>query len=64
MAMTRLCRDCGEEFTVDVGTQRWLAERGLALPARCEPCRKVRREQQSQAPGPPRSGSGGGGHPR
>lgn len=45
------CKDCGEEFTIKVGEQKFYEEKGLQLPVRCKSCRDVRkkiREEKTQ----------------
>lgn len=46
VAMTVKCKDCGEEFTISNGEKEWYEKKGLALPARCRPCRKKRKSEK------------------
>lgn len=43
------CADCGSRFTVTLGEQEYLAERGLSLPRRCKACRQRRRALKAGA---------------
>lgn len=38
----RVCADCGEVFTVTRREVQWYLSRGLEIPRRCAPCRKLR----------------------
>lgn len=44
-----VCRDCGEQFTIDPREQEWLRSRGLEPFSRCRECRRLRREKRAQA---------------
>jgi ribosomal protein S27E len=37
------CRDCGFDFTITPGEQRWLLERELSIPSHCPSCRLQRK---------------------
>jgi len=39
-----ICRECSEPFVMSGQEQVWFELRGLALPKRCPPCRRMRRE--------------------
>lgn len=41
--LVQVCKDCGNEFTITVSEQNFYESRELALPKRCETCRKVRK---------------------
>lgn len=43
VAMTLKCKDCGEEFHINVGEKEWYESKGLCLPVRCSFCRAERR---------------------
>jgi hypothetical protein len=45
----RRCVECGESFVITDGNVRYFVERSLALPKRCEPCRRVAREHKQEA---------------
>jgi hypothetical protein len=49
-AIQRVCRSCGQSFTIDVDEQEWFAElarvypeRSVSLPKQCPSCRQARR---------------------
>lgn len=39
----RSCRECGSEFRITPGEQRFYEDRGLSIPRRCKVCRDARR---------------------
>lgn len=39
----RVCKDCGEEFTITVGEKEFYESKNLLLPVRCCYCRKNRK---------------------
>lgn len=39
----RVCKECGEEFTIKVGEKEFYDSKSLYLPVRCSPCRKHRK---------------------
>lgn len=44
----KVCKDCGESFTVFAGEQQWLWEKfgdEFNIPVRCKPCRKLKKER-------------------
>lgn len=41
--LTQVCRDCGNEFVITASEQNFYESRELALPKRCESCRKARK---------------------
>lgn len=41
--LVQVCKDCGNEFTITVSEQNFYESRELALPKRCEACRKARK---------------------
>lgn len=43
VAMTLKCKDCGDEFHINVGEKEWYESKGLCLPVRCSFCRAKRR---------------------
>lgn len=46
-----LC-SCGTSWTLTIGQQEFFASRGLALPKRCAPCRRLRKQQLIEAQRP------------
>lgn len=40
------CYDCGEDFVLSASTRAWFTDRGMALPKRCEACRRARRTER------------------
>lgn len=42
------CVECGDEFYILPGEQRFMDSRGLALPKRCRPCREILRKEKAQ----------------
>lgn len=40
------CRDCKQPFVFTVGEQGFYAEKGFSIPARCKPCRDIRKAQR------------------
>lgn len=45
-----ICKDCGNEFTLTVGEQKFYEEKGFAEPVRCKECRNRRKaERESQS---------------
>ncbi len=43
-----VCRDCGEQFTIEPREQEWLRSRGLELFSRCRECRQRRKEKRAR----------------
>ena len=43
--LTIKCRDCGKDFVVNAGEQKWLKEKGLLMPKRCRDCRVKKRAE-------------------
>jgi len=43
------CKDCGNDFTLTAGEQRFFTSNGLSLPKRCSACRAYRRQEREQA---------------
>lgn len=41
--LVQVCKDCGKEFTITVSEQNFYESKELALPKRCEECRKARK---------------------
>lgn len=41
------CKDCGAEFEISPGEQRFYAEREWDLPKRCKDCREKRKKEKS-----------------
>lgn len=41
--LVQICKDCGNEFTITVSEQNFYESKELALPKRCESCRKARK---------------------
>lgn len=37
------CLDCGQDFTFEVGEQRYFWSKGLSEPKRCKACRMIRK---------------------
>lgn len=50
-AMTVVCKDCGEEFTITNGEKQWYESKGLCLPVRCHECRNKRKQEKANAQG-------------
>lgn len=40
---TIICKDCGKDFTLSVGEQKFYEEKGLSHPIRCKDCRLKRK---------------------
>lgn len=40
---TIICKDCGKDFTLSVGEQKFYEEKGLSHPIRCKDCRAKRK---------------------
>lgn len=40
---TIICKDCGKDFTLSVGEQKFYEEKGLSHPIRCKECRVKRK---------------------
>ena len=38
------CLDCDKDFLFTIGEQAFYGSKGLAIPKRCAPCRKARKE--------------------
>jgi hypothetical protein len=45
------CMDCGRDFTITEGEQRFFASRNLNLPRRCVNCRRLRKERENAEKG-------------
>ena len=41
--MIRVCVDCGRQFEITPGEERFYKSKGLDLPKRCKPCRDKKR---------------------
>ena len=41
------CKDCGEEFVITEGEQKFYKERNLNLPKRCKNCRQKRNQAKN-----------------
>lgn len=41
--LVQVCKECGNEFTITVSEQNFYESKELALPKRCENCRKARK---------------------
>lgn len=39
------CKDCPTQFEVTDGEVEFFKDKGLAIPKRCQPCRKLKRER-------------------
>lgn len=39
-----VCKDCGKEFTITVGEQKFYEKNELHLPVRCKECREKRKQ--------------------
>ena len=46
--LTQVCKDCGNEFVITVSEQKFYESKELALPKRCEACRKARKLQNQE----------------
>ncbi|MFI3253407.1 MAG: zinc-ribbon domain containing protein [Eubacteriales bacterium] len=46
--MTRICKDCGAEFTLSQGEIDFYKEKNFNLPQRCKSCRKKRKGTNTQ----------------
>lgn len=44
--LLRVCKDCGDQFTVDVGEQVYMLNHGLELPKRCPVCRAKNKQRR------------------
>ena len=44
----KICKDCGNEFTISVGEQNFYAEKGFNEPARCHACRVARKQRNEE----------------
>ena len=40
---TIICKDCGKDFKLSIGEQKFYEEKGLAHPTRCNECRQKRK---------------------
>lgn len=40
---TIICKDCGKDFTLSAGEQKFYKEKGLSHPIRCKDCRLKRK---------------------
>ena len=40
---TIICKDCGKDFTLSAGEQKFYEEKGLSHPIRCKDCRLKRK---------------------
>ena len=40
---TIICKDCGKDFALSVGEQKFYEEKGLSHPTRCKDCRLKRK---------------------
>lgn len=40
------CADCGEQYVLTVGEQKWYAEKGYPEPKRCKDCRAKRKAEK------------------
>lgn len=38
-----VCKECGKEFVLTVGEQKWYKEKGFNDPVRCRECRQTRK---------------------
>ena len=43
MVIKKKCIDCGQEFDITAGGQKFYAEHGWELPKRCKSCRDARK---------------------
>lgn len=43
VVIKKKCSDCGQEFDITAGEQKFYAERGWELPKRCKSCRDARK---------------------
>ncbi len=43
-----VCRDCGEQFTIEPREQAWLSSKGLEPFSRCRDCRRRRRDKRAR----------------
>lgn len=48
--LVQVCKDCGNEFTITVSEQNFYESKELALPKRCENCRKARKAANTSTP--------------
>ena len=48
MRIERVCRDCGQRFMIEPEQQRFYADKGFQLPARCEFCRRAPNSRQRE----------------
>lgn len=46
--LVQVCKDCGKEYTITISEQNFYEGKGLALPKRCETCRKARKAAAPQ----------------
>ena len=40
-----VCKECGKEFLITTGEQKFYAEKQFPLPKRCPICRKIRKKE-------------------
>lgn len=46
------CKDCGKEFAFTAGEQEFYAQKGFQNePARCSPCRQIKKRERSASIG-------------
>lgn len=45
--ITRICIDCGKEFTISIGEQSFFVSHNFQLPKRCKDCRRKRKEEHA-----------------
>lgn len=43
VVIKKKCTDCGQEFDITVGEQKFYTEHGWELPKRCKSCRDARK---------------------
>lgn len=43
VVIKKKCTDCGQEFDITAGEQKFYAEHGWELPKRCKSCRDARK---------------------
>jgi hypothetical protein len=43
----RTCPDCGTTWILTARSRAWFEAKRLLVPRRCEPCRRIRRSQET-----------------
>ncbi len=51
--MKRICKDCGREFEISAGEEKFFRDKGLSLPKRCKDCRAKKSGSSRNTPETP-----------